>query len=339
MAKNNKTQAVTIYDVAKEASVSLATVSRVLNNSAVVRPERRTRVEDAIKKLNFKPNEIARGLARKSSTSIGVIVSDINRASVSELLAGIIDTANLKQYAYAVTINAYMGEEEVFLSQIDHMVSSQVDGLLIMCDYITAAMHKKMQETPVPIVVFATPHEYKDLYTIAINYSKVATDVASYFAGQNYENILFLTRSDSDEVDLISSSFYAVCEGKGLKTEHMSMQDDYVKTYNMFFEYYKNNKLPNGVFAVSDSMALAFSNAVQDLGNKVPEDVEIISFSNTQAAVMGRPQLTSVMYPIYRIGAYAMSAITKFIKNEEIEQVQVDLENDYQIIWRQSTRK
>lgn len=336
MTNSKKTQAVTIYDVAKEANVSLATVSRVLNNSAVVRPERRARVEEAIARLNFKPNEIARGLARKSSTSIGVIVSDINRASVSELLAGIIDTANLKQYAYSVTINSYMGDEAVFKTQIEHMISSQVDGLLIMCDYITEEMYKTLKSTTVPIVLFATPNKHSDIYTIAINYSKVAHDIANYFFTKSYQKLLLLSRN-AEDTDEMLEEFQQLAKKENVETQLMSMKEDYSKNYELFYEYYKNNPLPEGVFATSDSLALAFSNAIQDLGHTIPDAVEVISFSNTQSAIMARPQLTSVMYPIYRIGAYAMSAITKLIKNEAIEAL--SLENDYQIIWRQSTKK
>ena len=92
----------TIYDVAGAARVSLATVSRVLNNPEKVNEETRKRVLDVIKKLGYRPNAIARGLASRKTTTVGVIVSDISRASVSQMIGGIMDIA--KQYSYSIKV-------------------------------------------------------------------------------------------------------------------------------------------------------------------------------------------------------------------------------------------
>lgn len=331
---------VTIYDVAKEAGVSLATVSRVINNSAVVRAERRQRVEEAIEKLNFKPNEIARGLARKRSTSIGVIVTDINRAEVVELLAGIIDTANLKQYGYAVSINSYLGDEETFQNQTEKMVSSQIDGLLVMCDHISEAMHDVLVKLPIPTVLFATPNKYADLHGVSINYEKVAKDISDYIIAQKYQSATIVSRDTEIATFGIVEAFMDNCEAAKVSVEHCMVKSDYdyEKAYQYLYKTYQNSTIPNMVFATNDTLALAFSNVVQDLGKNVPNDTEVISFSNTHMALIGRPKLTSVMYPVYRIGAYAMSIVTKLIKQEELDDIP-SLENEFEIIWRESTKK
>src|SRR5574344_884424 len=92
----------TIYDVAGAAGVSLATVSRVLNNPEKVKEETRTRVLKVIKELGYRPNVIARGLASKRTTTVGVVISDITRASVTQMLGGISDIAN--KYKYSLKI-------------------------------------------------------------------------------------------------------------------------------------------------------------------------------------------------------------------------------------------
>lgn len=338
MEKGKKnTDVVTIYDVAKEADVSLATVSRVINNSAVVREERRERVEAAIKKLNFKPNEIARGLARKKSTNIGVIVSDIYRGEVTELLAGIVDTANLKQYGYALSINSYLGDEEDFKIQVERMISSQVDGLLVMCDTLTENMHDVLVDTNTPLVLFATPNTYPDLYTISINYAKVGKEIVTYFNSQNYKQVSILSRTTDPQDCGVIKSFVDESKNKGIVTETIQLPAAYDKAYAFLAQQYDGKTVPSAVFATNDTHALAYSNYVQDRGLVVPSDVEIISFSNTQSAVMGRPQLTSVMYPVYRIGAYAMSVVTKLINEEALNSIP-SLEDDYEIIWRGSTK-
>lgn len=335
---NRSKQEITIYDVAKEADVSLATVSRVINNSAVVRPERRKRVEEAIAKLNFVPNEIARGLARKSSTSIGVIVPDMRREEVTELLAGIIDTANLKQYGYAVSINSYLGNEDTFQKYIERMTSSQMDGLLIMCDYVSEQMYKVLKQVKIPLVLFCTPNELKDIYSIAINYQQVGKDIAAYYQSQNYKHITLFARETESETTGMIASFIKSYREIGQQVEVIKLNGDYDKSYDYFKRTYAKNTIPQGVLTTNDTLALAFSNAMQDLNFQVPEQVEIISFSNTSLALSSRPMLTSVMYPVYRMGAYAMSLVTKLIKDMELSQVP-NLQNDYQIIWRGSTKK
>ena len=92
----------TIYDVAGAAKVSLATVSRVMNNPEKVNPETRERVLKVIKDLGYRPNAIARGLASRKTTTVGVIMSDVTRASTSQLLGGIVDIAH--RYNYSIKI-------------------------------------------------------------------------------------------------------------------------------------------------------------------------------------------------------------------------------------------
>ena len=93
---------VTIYDVAGKAKVSLATVSRVLNNPNKVNKETRQRVESVIKELGYHPNAIARGLASKKTTTVGIVLSDVTRAATAQLLGGIIDIA--KKYNYSIKL-------------------------------------------------------------------------------------------------------------------------------------------------------------------------------------------------------------------------------------------
>ena len=98
----------TIYDVAGIAKVSLATVSRVMNNPEKVNPATRERVLKVINELGYRPNAIARGLASRKSTTIGVVVSDITRAYISQMLGGVIDIA--KKYNYSIKIFSTNGD-------------------------------------------------------------------------------------------------------------------------------------------------------------------------------------------------------------------------------------
>ena len=117
----------TIYDVAGAARVSLATVSRVLNNPEKVNEETRKRVLEVIKQLGYRPNAIARGLASRKTTTVGIIVSDITRASVSQMINGIMTIA--KQFSYSVKVFS-MHDERNINDFARTVVSEQVDGVI-----------------------------------------------------------------------------------------------------------------------------------------------------------------------------------------------------------------
>ena len=121
----------TIYDVAGAARVSLATVSRVLNNPEKVNEATRTRVLEVIQQLGYRPNAIARGLASRKTTTVGVIVSDVSRASVSQMIGGIMDIA--KQYSYSIKIFSMHGEKNLN-DFIRAVISEQVDGVILLND-------------------------------------------------------------------------------------------------------------------------------------------------------------------------------------------------------------
>src|SRR5699024_8843215 len=94
---------VTIYDVAREAKVSMATVSRVLNGNPNVKPETRKKVKDVIDRLNYRPNAVARGLASKKTTTVGVIIPDISDLYYSALARGLEDVAEMYNYQIIIT--------------------------------------------------------------------------------------------------------------------------------------------------------------------------------------------------------------------------------------------
>ncbi len=122
---NNK---VTIYDVASKSNVSLATVSRVLNSPEKVKPETKKRVLDVINEIGYRPNAIARGLASQKSTTVGLIVSDASRSSVSEMINGISDIA--KKYKYSVLLTVTYSEDDIDKEAWKQMIASQVDGII-----------------------------------------------------------------------------------------------------------------------------------------------------------------------------------------------------------------
>ena len=127
--------AVTIYDVAREANVSMATVSRVVNGNQNVKPATRKKVLECIERLGYRPNAVARGLASKKTTTVGVIVPDISKGYYAELSRGIADVATMYEYNIILSNSDKRPTREVELLE-DHL-GKQVDGLIFMSDSLT----------------------------------------------------------------------------------------------------------------------------------------------------------------------------------------------------------
>src|SRR5690606_39778770 len=121
----------TIYDVAGAAGVSLATVSRVLNSPEKVKEETRQRVLRVIKELGYRPNVIARGLASRKTTTVGVVISDITRASVAQMLGGISDIA--QKYNYSIKLFTIHEDADV-LDTLKNIVVEQFNVILYLYD-------------------------------------------------------------------------------------------------------------------------------------------------------------------------------------------------------------
>ena len=142
---------VTIYDVAREANVSMATVSRVVNGNQNVKPTTRKKVLEVIERLEYRPNAVARGLASKKTTSVGVIIPDISNNLYAELARGIEDIATM--YRYNIILANSDQNEEKELSLLDTMLGKQVDGIVMMSDEVTTNIQHALDTSPVPIVL------------------------------------------------------------------------------------------------------------------------------------------------------------------------------------------
>ncbi len=139
---------VTIYDVAREANVSMATVSRVVNGNPNVKPTTRKKVLEAIDRLGYRPNAVARGLASKKTTTVGVIIPDISNTFYAELARGIEDIATMYKYNIILSNSDQNKEKEFHL--LNTMLGKQVDGIVFMGEDITdihAEEFKKVSST------------------------------------------------------------------------------------------------------------------------------------------------------------------------------------------------
>ena len=327
---------VTIYDVAREARVSMATVSRVVNGNQNVKPETRNKVNEVIKKLNYRPNAVARGLASKRTTTVGVIIPDISNVYYSQLARGLEDIATMYKYHSIISNsdNDSEKEKEIF----NNLLSKQVDGIIFLGGTISEEIKELINQSSVPVVVSGTNGKDDHVASVNIDFEKAAEEVTQQLIKQGAKSFALVggDYSKKAQEDVLSGLNKVLSENQ-LKLDeslHLSGAESYKEGMKVF-DKIKDN-LPDAVLSISDEQAIGILHGALDAGIKVPEELQIVSFNNTRLVEMVRPQLSSVIQPLYDIGAVGMRLLTKYMNEEEIDEPNVILQ--HRIEYRGTTK-
>ncbi|XRJ15427.1 catabolite control protein A [Bacillus velezensis] len=330
---------ITIYDVAREANVSMATVSRVVNGNPNVKPTTRKKVLEAIDRLGYRPNAVARGLASKKTTTVGVIIPDISSIFYSELARGIEDIATMYKYNIILSNSDQNLEKELHL--LNTMLGKQVDGIVFMGGNITDEHVEEFKRSPVPIVLAASVEEQGETPSVAIDYEQAIYDAVKLFIDKGHRDIAFVSGSMQEPINRskkLQGYKRALEEAAIPFNEQFVAEGDY--TYDSGMEALQSlmglDRKPTAILSATDEMALGIIHAAQDQGLSIPDDLDIIGFDNTRLSLMVRPQLSTVVQPTYDIGAVAMRLLTKLMNKEPVEEHIVEL--PHRIELRQSTK-
>lgn len=330
---------ITIYDVAREANVSMATVSRVVNGNPNVKPATRKKVLEVISRLGYRPNAVARGLASKKTTTVGVIIPDISSTFFAELARGIEDIATMYKYNIILSNSDQNKDKELHL--LNTMLGKQVDGIVFMGGNISQEHVEEFEKSPVPIVLAGSIEETEQVPSVNIDYEQASYDVTSSFIAKGHKNIGFVIgplHEPINEKKKLIGYKRALAEANIEYSEELVVEGDY--TYDSGIEAFEKllelESKPTAIFVGSDEMALGVIHGAEDKGYNIPEDFEVISSDNTRLALMVRPQLTSVVQPLYDIGAVAMRLLTKLMNKEKVSEQTVIL--PHRIEQRNSTK-
>ena len=329
----------TIKDVAKLAGVSISTVSRVMNNSKPVSPEARQKVLDAITKLDFKPNELARSLVMRKSNLVGVIVEDIGIEYMAQLIRGIEEIGRV--YKYDILLQSSYGDENALNNSIDFLATKQVEGFIIITRNLSHEALLKLRETRIPFILLDKYHAYEKLNTVKVNYKKEQYKLTKYLYEQGHENILYI----GDKADNVLNN--AKLAGYKEAVEEFGKEEFVVKIdgitsndgYNIGREAINicNENDITAVSLMNDEAAIGFIDYCADNGIKVPDKLSVVGFGDSSIASIYRPNLTTVAIPYYDIGAISIRALIKRIKKED-EILNDDWFMDCTIVARESSK-
>lgn len=311
----------TIHDVARKAGVSISTVSRVLNNSELVVPEKRKRVLDAIEELNYQPNGLARGLIHKRTQTIGALIPDVSNFFFAEVFRGMEDVAHTR--GWNVIICNTDGDPKRMLNYIDVLREKRVDGIVFTSEPVSKEYYDAMLRLSVPVVLAATQSDF-GIPAVKVHDEKASYDAVRFLIDQGHCHIRMIAGTQDDPIagKPRVRGFYSALEEAGLPVDES-------------FIYYGNYRLDSGkqgaahllrahpettaLFAASDEMALGVYGYAYEQGLRIPDDLSVMGFDNVRIAQMATPALTTAAQPLYEIGAESVNMLIDAINGKALD--------------------
>lgn len=328
----------TIKDVAKLAGVSISTVSRVMNNSKPVSKEARKKVEDAIEKLDFKPNELARSLVMKKSNSIGISVEDIGIEYMAEIIRGIEEIGRM--YNFNILLTSTYGDVNNAKENIDFLYRKQVEGIIILSEDLDHEVLSKIMEYKIPYIQLDRYYKANDYNTVTINFFESMKKMVQYLLDLGHSNIAYISKNSKYEIDEFKLNGYRTIMGNNSLKELVYTGD----TNNEYFvketmeDIINNHKDITAIVCSDDLSATEIINYCYDNDISVPDDYSVTGFGDSKLAHLYRPRITTVVEPYYDIGAVAMRMIIKYL-NDENEELNETVYLSTEIRERESTKK
>ncbi len=333
-------QSVTIYTVAREARVSMATVSRVVNGNPNVKPETRQKVLDVIKQLNYRPNAVARGLASKKTTTVGVVIPNITDPYFAELALGIDDVASM--YKYNIILTNSDSDDEKILKVVRSLLAKQVDGLIFMGHDVSDDLRNEFESTNTPVVVAGSVVNDEVLPSVRINYQAAAKEATEFLLKHGDQQVAYITgplRYSINGEDRLNGYKEALANNNVAFNESLVIETDgsyqagYAKAQEVIEKGLK------AAYVTDDSLAAGLLNGLTDADISVPADFELISSNDTNYTKVVRPTITSITQPLYDLGAISMRLLTKLMDGDDSNDDEKNVILDHGFVERQSTRK
>jgi LacI family transcriptional regulator, galactose operon repressor len=306
-----------IYDVARKARVSVFTVSAVINNSDQVSSILRRRVESAVRELNYRPNLLARSLAKRQSHTLGIIVPDISNPFYPLVVRGAEDMAQKKGYSILLcNSDNRQDKEEQYL---ELLLSKRVDGILITKTpgSFTRRQLQMLSDTKVSFVLMMRTCP-------GLKADAVLTDDTQ----GAYEAVSHIARMGNQRIALVGgplkiSNARARWQGyrKALKSHGLPLVPDLVVEGDYHFDSgYRAGltlltRRPDAIFVTNFPMTAGFVKAAEEMGMRCPEHFGLVSFDDVPLLDGFHPRLTTIALPKYEVGSEAAEVLLKRIQH------------------------
>jgi LacI family transcriptional regulator len=306
----------TIKDVAREASVSVATVSRVLNGAPVVREETAKRIRDVAAALRYAPHGGARSLITKRTNTLGVLLPDLYGEFFSELIHGIDVTARREGYHILVS-RSWEGRTEI--EEAMRAMRGRVDGVLLMSPDIDADSLLNIPPA-LPLVLLCSPASQPALDSVIIDNYRGAKEMTRHLVSLGHQRIAIIkgAAGNYDAAERLRGYRAALKEAGIERVADLERSGDFTEAggFAATLELLAHHPRPTAIFAANDSMAIGALSALRESGVRVPDEIAVAGFDDIPLARYMDPPLSSVRVAISDLGARAVETLLHGIRNQ-----------------------
>jgi LacI family repressor for deo operon, udp, cdd, tsx, nupC, and nupG len=331
---------VTIRDIARQAGVSVATVSRTLSEPDAVRAETRARVQEAVSAMNYTPNAIARQLRRQRKETIIVIVPDISNPFFSGIVKGIENLAH--DMGYRVLLGETQGKQERLDYYADLVLTRIADGLILLGSLLPTMVQASVaagQAPSIPLVLACERFDGLQCPTVGIDNVAAARMAVMHLVQRGCSKIATITGPADNSLSLDRAQGYReVLAAAGLPVDAAMMgEGDFTiesgfAAMNLLLD---KGLVVDGVFCANDEMAIGAQQAVLSRGLRVPQDVAVMGFDDIRFGAFAYPPLSTIRQPVGDLGEAAMRALDEVLHKKPTEQQSVIL--PHELVVRGST--
>jgi len=305
----------TIKDLAKKLGVSPSTVSRALRDHPDISLATKRKVTEAAEKYHYQPNQLAQSLQKKRSNTIGVIVPEIRHHFFSNVISGIEEVA----YEHGYTIMVCQSNETLAREMINTqaLVANQVAGMLIAissettnCEHLSGVIRQN-----VPLVQFDRVVEGLDTSKVVVDDYSAAYGAVTHLIESGYRRIGHLAGQDGIALNQHRFEGY-----RDAMQDHGLTVEDKFHLHGGYREedgragaeqYLAMDEMPEAILAINDPVAVGLFTRFKEAGIRIPDDVALVGFSDTPAAALIEPALTTVYQPAFEMGRMAVTLLLK----------------------------
>ncbi len=314
--------AVTIRDVAREARVSVATVSRALNNSPMVTPATRARVQQVAARLRYVPTGAARSLVTRRTMAVGALLPDLFGEFFSELIRGI-DLAARAHGLHLLVSSSHGGADEA--ADALRAMQGRVDGIIIMSPHLDSRDLRRYLATTLPAVLVDTaPHGLHRAHVNIDNHGG-ASAMARHLLARGHRRLAFIggPRANHDARERRRGFQETIAGKRGVTARYL--QGDYTEEsgHRAGRALLSARKRPDAVFAANDMMAIGCLSAFNEAGVSVPDEIALAGFDDIPIARYTHPPLTTVRVAIADLGHAALERLVMQLENPETPEADV----------------
>src|ERR1700731_3012482 len=320
-------KAPSIYDVAREAKVSVFTVSAVINDTGRVSTTLARRVEAAVRKLNYRPNLLARSLAKQQTHTLGMVVTDIANPFFPAIVRGAEDAAQKAGYSMLLCNSDDKEDKEAVYLEL--LISKRVDGIILnkTPSALTVAQRRMLDEAKVPIVLLMRTCPGLKTDIVQTNDRLGAIEAISHLARIGHKKIAFVSGPlDVSNARTRRQGYCAAMEKWGLEyLPELTFEGDYRIESGHRAGHALLPHRPDAVLVTNYLMTIGFMTAADEIGMRCPEDFGLVSFDDYPWLSCFRPRLTTIELAKYELGDTAIRLILERIQGKRTPPVPVNL--------------